>query len=74
MTSTHDGVSDGHGPLFVGLYLNLLVRYLRLDRAVLLDSPIELSVESLHLIHSAQVAAPVLVDPVGDLQRAFGQL
>ncbi len=38
MTSMHDGVSDGHGPLFVGLYLNLLVRYLRLDQAVLLDS------------------------------------
>ena len=38
MTSTHDGGSDGHGPLFVGLYVNLLVRYLRLDRTVLLDS------------------------------------
>lgn len=38
MTSTHDGVSDGHGPLYVGLYVDLLVRYLRLDRAVLLTS------------------------------------
>ena len=38
MTSTHDGGSDGHGPLFVGLYVDLLIRYLRLDRTVLLDS------------------------------------
>lgn len=38
MTSTHDGVSDGHGPLFVGLYVDLLVRYLRLDRTVLRKS------------------------------------
>ena len=38
MTSTHDGTSDGHGPLFVGLYVDLLVRYLRLDRIVLLQS------------------------------------
>ncbi len=38
MTSTHEGVSDGHGPLFVGLYVDLLVRYLRLDRTVLWES------------------------------------
>ena len=38
MTSTHEGVSDGHGPLFVGLYVDLLVRYLRLDRTVLRES------------------------------------
>ena len=38
MTSTHDGGSDGHGPLFVGLYVDLLVRYLRLDRTVLRKS------------------------------------
>ena len=38
MTSTHEGVSDGHGPLFVGLYVDLLVRYLRLDRTVLRKS------------------------------------
>ncbi len=38
VTSTHDGVSDGHGPLFVGLYVDLLVRYLRLDRTVLRKS------------------------------------
>ena len=38
VTSTHDGGSDGHGPLFVGLYVDLLVRYLRLDRTVLRES------------------------------------
>jgi hypothetical protein len=35
MTTTHDGVSDGHGPAFVGIYVQLLVRYLRLDDAAL---------------------------------------
>ena len=38
MTSTHDGVSDGHGQRFVGLYVDLLVRYLRLDPTVLRES------------------------------------
>lgn len=31
MTSTH----DGHGHIFVGVYLELLVRYLRLERGSL---------------------------------------
>jgi len=30
MTSTHDGRSDGHGRKFIGLYANLLTRYLRI--------------------------------------------
>ncbi len=38
MSATHDGAGDGHGPVFVGLYVDLLVRYLRLDRARLLES------------------------------------
>jgi hypothetical protein len=38
MSATHDGQSDGHGPTFVGLYVQLLVRYLRLDKAELLLS------------------------------------
>jgi hypothetical protein len=33
MTSTHDGVSDGHGAVFMGVYVRLLVRYMRLDAA-----------------------------------------
>jgi hypothetical protein len=29
MSSTHEGGSDGHGPTFMGLYAQLLIRYLR---------------------------------------------
>jgi hypothetical protein len=36
MTSTHDGQSDGHGPIFVGIYVQLLGRYLRFDETWLL--------------------------------------
>jgi hypothetical protein len=35
---THDGVSDGHGPVFMGVYVRLLARYLRLDEGWLLAS------------------------------------
>jgi hypothetical protein len=35
MSSTYDGLSDGHGPVFVGLYVKLLTEYLRLDPALL---------------------------------------
>ena len=38
MTTTQDGHSDGHGPAFVGVYVRLLVRYLRLDAATLRES------------------------------------
>ena len=38
MTSHADGRSDGHGPLFMGIYVQLLARYLRLDRQMLIDS------------------------------------
>ena len=38
MSTTVDGRSDGHGPVFMGLYVRLLVRYLRLDEAWLLAS------------------------------------
>ncbi len=38
MSSSHDGPSDGHGPVFVGLYVDLLVRYLRFERDKLLRS------------------------------------
>ena len=33
MTSDHDGRSDGHGPLFMGLYVRLLGRYMRFDES-----------------------------------------
>ena len=29
MSSTHEGGSDGHGPRFMGLYAQMLIRYLR---------------------------------------------
>jgi hypothetical protein len=35
MTSDHDGRSDGHGPLFMGIYVQLLCRYMRLDEVPL---------------------------------------
>ena len=38
MTSTHDGHSDGHGPTFMGLYAQLLIRYLRVPAHTLSQS------------------------------------
>ena len=38
MTTTADGRSDGHGSVFMGIYLQLLSRYLRLDPADLRQS------------------------------------
>jgi len=36
LTSTHDGHSNQHGPAYVGIYVQLLVRYLRLPQPWLL--------------------------------------
>ncbi len=38
MTSTYDGRSGGHGPTFMGLYAQLLTRYLRIPSDRLLTS------------------------------------
>jgi hypothetical protein len=38
LSSTEDGRSDGHGPVFMGLYVSLLVRYLRMDEGFLAAS------------------------------------
>jgi hypothetical protein len=38
LTSTHDGGSDQHGPQFVGIYVQLLERYMGLRAADLLPS------------------------------------
>lgn len=38
LTSTAEEESDGHGARFVGMYLHLLVRYARMDRAALARS------------------------------------
>ena len=57
MTSHADGRSDGHGPLFMGIYAQLLARYLRLDQAMLISSLRSAKIESLC------DARPVFVDP-----------
>ena len=57
MTSHADGRSDGHGPLFTGIYVQLLARYLRLDRRMLINSLRDAKIE----IHCD--ARPVFVDP-----------
>jgi hypothetical protein len=56
MTSTHDGHSDGHGPTFMGLYAQLLIRYLRV--------PIDTLVRSLDAarIEADMQAKPVFID------------
>jgi hypothetical protein len=56
MTSHADGRSDGHGPLFVGVYVRLIVRYLRLDPQLLTDSLRHAGIEI------AGDARPVFVD------------
>jgi hypothetical protein len=56
MSATHDGQSDGHGTTFVGLYVQLLVRYLRLDETELLQS---LQDDGISVLPGAQ---PVFVD------------
>jgi hypothetical protein len=61
MSSTDDGRSDGHGPVFMGLYVKLLVRYLRFDEASLLASLREAR------ISIARDARPVFLDPVFSL-------
>ncbi len=56
MTSTHDGRSDGHGPKFVGIYAQLLMRYLR--------TPADALSASLHAagIDMDMQAKPVFID------------
>ena len=56
MTTDHDGRSDGHGAKFMGLYVQLLTRYLRLPMEALLTS-----------VHAAGIdidhqATPVFLD------------
>ena len=56
MSSTHDGHSDGHGPTFMGLYAQLLIRYLRV--------PIDTLLQSLEAarIETDMQAKPVFID------------
>jgi hypothetical protein len=57
MSTTEDGRSDGHGAVFMGLYVRLLVRYLRLDPSGLLASLTAAGVQV------AVDAHPVFLDP-----------
>ena len=57
MTSHADGRSDGHGALFMGIYFQLIVRYLRLDPQMLINSLRDAKIEAL------RDARPVFVDP-----------
>jgi hypothetical protein len=56
LTSTHDGRSDGHGAKFMGLYVQLLARYLRLPMDDLLASVHGAGIEIDHR------AVPVFLD------------
>jgi hypothetical protein len=56
MTSHADGRSDGHGPQFMGIYVQLLARYLRLDQPMLINSLRDAEIDIL------RDARPVFVD------------
>jgi hypothetical protein len=58
MTSTYDGWSDGHGAKFMGLYAQLLTRYLRIPTDVLLESLLTAGIEV------DMQAEPVFIDDV----------
>ena len=58
MTTTHDDISDGHGPLFMGVYARLLQRYMRVERSTLLRSLVEAG------IAIEPDATPVFVDDI----------
>ncbi len=57
MTTHADGRSDAHGPLFMGVYLRLIERYLRLDPRFLLTSLRDAGIDV------APGARPVFLDP-----------
>jgi hypothetical protein len=57
MTSHADGRSDGHGPVFIGVYVRLIERYLRIDPQMLIDSLRNAGIDI------ARNAQPVFVDP-----------
>ena len=53
MTSTADGQSDGHGPKFMGLYVKMLGRYLRV--------PVDASLTSLE---AAAIEVDIRAEPI----------
>jgi hypothetical protein len=67
MTSDVDANSDGHGPIFMGVYLKLIARYLRLDPDRLLESA---AVAGIAVTSDAKL---ILVDAVCLSRNAPGQ-
>ena len=67
MTSTHDGRSDGHGPKFVGIYAQLLMRYLRVPADALITSlhaaGIDMDMQAKPVFMDERPTARTLVDP-----------
>ena len=59
ITSTNLGHSDGHGKQFMGIYVELIVRYLRLEVTALIKSinedGIELAMEALPAFVDTQI-------------------
>jgi hypothetical protein len=57
MTSTADGHSDGHGAVFIGIYVQLIVKYLRWEPSELFQS-----LKSAGIKYAID-ARPAFVDP-----------
>jgi hypothetical protein len=63
MSTTVDGRSDGHGPVFMGLYARMLVRYLRFDESDLLISLRDAGIQI------ERDARPMFLDPIAKPAR-----
>ncbi len=67
MTSDVDGSSEGHGPIFMGVYLKLIARYFRLDPDRLLESA---AVDGIVVTSDA---SPIFIDAVCRNRNVPGQ-
>jgi hypothetical protein len=67
MSSTHEGGSDGHGPTFMGLYAQLLIRYLRVPPDALgrslHDADIEVDMHARPVFLNDQLTGRMPVNP-----------
>jgi hypothetical protein len=63
MSTTVDGRSDRHGPVFMGLYARMLVRYLRFDESDLLISLRDAGIQI------ERDARPMFLDPIAKPAR-----
>ena len=65
MSSTHEGESDGHGPRFMGLYAQMLIRYLRVPpdvlRKSLHDADIEVDMDAIPVFQDDQPTGPTSI-------------